>query len=323
MKILSIFNTFANLRQESDPQFQGYIDGLTSVLMQRGIKQDIVWSSCLNTPSTRCKLMDIFEQDIYYSFIDQLEPLPVTVNLTAMKMDEKYGPYDAFLYIDSGIRFLEEHQLAKFLHVHQDTKAGMTSCVTDTDGGYFECLHWGNYIDDYRDIDSHFTDGIFRIPIGGACNLHCQFFDRSIFETFNNKIYVDSFAGQASESVFSHICASVGKSWILTNKIKVQHLVGMDGASSGFSPAEWVRKGNNRLDHPYKIDSIFRVIREGQKYGLGIQEFSSEGIQSDKSKFDENGFALDPQLKYYIRDNLFVPKSLLDYDKIKYQLIKL
>lgn len=322
MKILSIFNTFSS-QVESDAQLQGYIDGLSSILMQRGVDQDVVLSSCLNTAPCRSHLMDLFDDNLFYSFIDELQPLPVTVNLTALKMTTLRGSYDAYLYVDSGVRLTEEVQIAQLVHNHKDNNAAMTSAVVNTDGGYYETLHWGEYVDDYRDIDKHFTHGIYKIPLGGAVNLHFQLFDRSIYESFNSRIYSDIFAGQASESVFTYICASLKKPFILTNDVKVDHLTGMDGASSGFSPAEWVRKGNNRLDHPFKIDSIFRVIREGAPFGLGYQTFSPEGVQPDRSKYDDNGFALTDDLMYYIRSNLFLNKNQFDYGAINHQLITL
>lgn len=323
MKILSIFNTFANNKPESEAQIQGYIDGLTSVLMQKGVDQDVVLSSCLNTALTRNYLMEVFDNSIYYSFINELQPLPVTVNLTVLEMEEKYGPYDAFLYVDSGIRFRDEYQLAHLVHTHYDYKAGMTSALTSNDTGLFEAMGWGKHIDDHSDIDKYFDkQGVFKFPIGGACCLHLQLFDKAIYEFFNKRIYTDIWSSHCSESCFSHICASISKNYILTKEVVVDHLIGMDGASGGFSPGEWVRKGNNRLNHPYRTRSIFEIFNEGQHLGLGFQEFGG-GVIAPKDKFSPEGFALEEQLKYYIRDNLFLSKNLLDYDKIKHELISL
>lgn len=324
MKILTIFNTFANLKNESDAQIQGYIDGLSSILMQKGVDQDIVLSSCLNTVACRNHLMDYFEDSITYSFINEIQPLPVTVNLTALKMTsfKGRGGYDAYLYVDSGVRFEEEFQLANLVHIHRDNKAGMTSALTDTDTGLFEACGWGSHIDDHRDIDKYFTNGVYQFKIGQACSLHLQLFDRAIYDTFNERIYTDIWASHCSESCFSHICASICKPYIITNEVKVRHLIGMDGASGGFSPAEWVRRGNNRLDHPYKTRSIFEIFQEGQSKGLGFQEFGG-GVIAPKDKFSPEGFALDDSLKYYIKDHLFLNRNQLDYGAINHQLIEL
>lgn len=322
MKILSIYNTFANNKQESDAQFQGYVDGISSILMQKGVDQDVVISSCLNTTPCRTRLMDVFESNIRYSFIDELQPLPVTVNLTVMKMEEKYGPYDAFLYVDSGVRFRDEYQLAHLVHTHYDYKAGMTSALTSNDTGLYEAMGWGKHIDDHSDIAKYFDkQGVFKFPIGGACCLHLQLFDRAIYESFG-KIYTDIWASHCSESCFSHICGSIGKNYIITNEVVVDHLIGMDGASGGFSPRAWMEKGGNRLDHPYKTRSIFEIFKDGQHLGLGFQEFGG-GVIAPKDQFSPEGFALNQDLKHYIKNNVFLSKELLDYNKIKHQLITL
>ena len=324
MKILAIYNSFSNLYNESEMQLQGYIDGLSSILMQRGVDQDVVWSSCLNTTACRNYVMDCFGDSVFYSFIDELQPLPVTVNLTAQAMTtlRGRGGYDAYLYVDSGIRLNEDFQIAQLVHTHKDNNAGMTSGLTDTDTGLFEACGWGEYIDDHRDIDKFFKHGIYQFKIGEACSLHFQLFDRSIYEFFGERIYTDIWASHCSESCFSHICASINKPYIITNEVKVQHLIGMDGASGGFSPAEWVRKGNNRLDHAYKTRSIFEIFREGQPLGLGFQEFGG-GVIAPKDQFSPEGFALNDALKYYIRDHLFLNKNQLDYGSINRQLIAL
>ena len=142
------------------------------------------------------------------------------------------------------------------------------------------------------------------------------------YEIFG-RIYTDCFLGHCSESVSSHVCASIKKSYLLTNKVKVSHLTGLDGGSSGYSPAEWVRKGNSRFDQPYRIPSIREAIKRGLQYGMGYQAWCPEGFPADKSKFDENQFALDPELKHYIKREMFLSKELLDYNKIAHQLIQL
>lgn len=322
MKILTCFNSYCGATERPE-QILGYIDGISSILMQQGIYQDVVWSSCLNSPPCRSKVMDIFEDNIYYCFIDELHPISVTFNLSALKMTElRDEPYDLYLYIDSGIRFLDENQLKILTDIHIKNKSGMTSAMVDLDSGIFEGLKWGKHIDDHTDIDKYFENGIYQIKLGQAISIHCQLFDKEIYTNFN-RLCGDIFAGHALETVFSHICASIGKKNLLTNKVLVHHLPGMDGGAAGFSPADWVRKGNDRLDQPYKIDSIFRVMREGQKYGLGYVEWYPQAVKTDMSKFDENGFALDPQLKHYIKDNIFLSKELLDYNKIKCDLIRL
>lgn len=322
MKILSIFNTFGASREESEAQVRGYEEGLSSILMQRGVDHDIVLSSCLNTAPTRNHLMEVFDDSIFYSFIDQCEPLPVTVNLTVMKMEEKYGPYDGYLYIDSGIRLTEDDQIAKLAHIHSDNNAAMTSGLTDNDTGIFEGLQFGRFVDDHENLDSLFTNGIYRIPVGRAVSLHFMIFDKSIYAEFN-RIYTDLFASHTSESSFSFICASLHKPWILTNTVKVLHTLGLDGQSGGFSPSEWVRKGNSRFDHPYKVNSVVEIFNRGKEFGLGLQIWDNVVVPDIQDKFDAEGGALDPRLKDFIRDNLFLSKDLLNYDTIKCQLIKL
>lgn len=322
MKILSIFNTYGGGVQESDKQIQGYQDGLSTLLMQRGVEQDVVLSSCLNTTPARTKLMDVYEDNIFYSFTDELRPLPVTVNLTAKRMTELRGPYDIYCYVDSGIRFREEHQLAHLVHIHYDHKAGMTSALTQNDTGLYESCHWGQYPDDHRDIDKYFKNGIYKFKVGEACCLHLQLFDKSIYDFFDQRIYYECFASQCSEASFSHLCASINKPYIITNEVVVDHEISMDGPSSGFSARKWVEKGNSRFDHPYLCGSLIDIFKRGQHLGLGMQEHCGV-VVSPKDQFSSEGFALNPDLKHYIKNNVFLSKELLDYSKIKHQLIQL
>ncbi len=76
---------------------------------------------------------------------------------------------------------------------------------------------------------------------------------------------------------------------------------------------------NNMLKEAFyvKRNSIVEIAKEGQKYGLGYEEAQGVVIHDDKH-YDENGYCINDKLKKYIRDNLFVPTSLLDYDRIKH-----
>ena len=42
----------------------------------------------------------------------------------------------------------------------------------------------------------------------------------------------------------------------------------------------------------------------------------------DPQKYDQNGFALDPRLKEFIKQNFYLPESVLNYDQIKVEFIK-
>jgi hypothetical protein len=163
--------------------------------------------------------------------------------------------------------------------------------------------------------DDAFVNGNLIIPVGKAVNLHVQIFSNEFFKIYN-RILPDIFAGQCMESVFSFMCAAIKKKWVVHKGIILNHKTGMDGPSSGFSPAQWMMSGKNRWDHLFlKNESILNIINRGYEYGMGYEEVQKIVVH-DSSKYDENGYAKSDQLKEYIRDNLYLSTNEFDYSKI-------
>jgi len=140
----------------------------------------------------------------------------------------------------------------------------------------------------------------------------------ALYEAYDNRVWPDIFASYSSETVFSFLVAAIQKRWAVVTTPRVTHIVEMDGRSAGFknelAPISW--------DHMYKIPhSILDICAAGQPYGLGYQECDQIAMH-DPTQFDEKGYCINSDLEDFIKENLFLSKDYLDYDKIYHEFIK-
>lgn len=289
-----------------------YIKALESILNQNFPDFKVVLSSCLNSLESINLIKRYFGDDIEYNCILDRVPVSVSFNDSVDKCISKFGEFDSYLFVDSGIDFSTNDMVLSGLHdLLLSGPYSMVSARTDTDTG----------MDDWfkTDVkgDSLFSSGHFEIPVGKAINLHVQLFSESVRKTYG-RILPDIFAGQCMESVFSFLAAAIKTKWVVHQSLILKHLTGMDGPSSGFAPHKHVQEtGKPRWDHVFaSSESIKDIISRGLDYGMGYEE--NQGIFNHLAeKYDENGFCLDEQLKSYIRDNLFLPRNIFDYSKIR------
>lgn len=314
-KILAVYNC---CQLGSDQQMPYYIDALRSLLAQTaknwGKDYQIVVSGCAMNEPSKNTLREYFGNTINLNFIDENYPLSVTFNHTVKKCVEHYGPFEGYLYIDSGINFWDPSQrwdgvelLYNKFKEHDD--AVVAAFPSNDDGGSW----WGLAM----------TQEDLILPIGKATNLHCQIFPEKWRATYGH-ILLDTFASNCQESLFSFLAAAIKKKYLVTNKVSVLHLTNLDGASFGS------RRPNNTDRHPmspnfetgglfYKrVKSIDETYMEGREFGFGFEECKVYWLHNPK-KFDSNHFALDDRLQPFLKKELFLPPELLNYDQIRSQ----
>jgi hypothetical protein len=182
----------------------------------------------------------------------------------------------------------------------------MITVQTDGDNGFDMWLGFNNVIgNDYI------------VPIGKACNLHCQLFTNELYETYNNKIIPDVFAAFCTESSFSFLNAAMHKKWVIAKDIIVYHKQSLDNASMYFQhkSERFDNFWNNLLFNRNANDFI--NDQEAIDAGLGYEEVNNIMLHKN-DMYDENGYSLVPdRLKRVILKYLYLNNSELDYENIR------
>lgn len=307
-KLLVIFNTCGINRAREN--FYQYAFHIQTILDQGFKDMHLVVSSCMNSDNAKNYLMNTFGKELSYNFIDDQLPVSITFNHSVKKCIEKFGKFDGYLYLDSGINFLgSDDFISKLYDLYSTKKYAMVSSRVTHDGG------WDTWFNGQE--ESLFNNNVFEIPVGKAINLHAQIFSSEMLEYYGN-ILPDIFAGQCMESTFSFLCAALKKKWGVHKEVLLNHETSMDGASSGFLPFMWERQGNKKWDHLFGTnESILDIINRGVKYGMGYEELQGI-IMHDKNKYDSDGYAIDENLKSYIKENLYLKQNQFDYNNINH-----
>lgn len=311
-KLLIVFNT-CGINRESPFTYSNHI---RTILGQNFDDFHLAVSSCMNSLECMAFLNDQFGSKISYNHINDRLPISVTFNDTVEQCVNEFGEFENYMYVDSGIDFsVSTNVIQEMITLHESGPYAMTAARTDDDMGL------NDWFGTDMKGDSAFSNGNLVIPVGRAVNLHVQIFSRE-YVNFYKRPLPDIFAGQCMESVFSFMCAAIKRKWIVHKDIILRHKTGMDGPSSGFSPALWVIDGKKRWDHLFSTnESIVDIINRGYKYGMGYEEIQNI-VTHDSSLYDANGYALSDDLKQYIRDNLYLKDDQFAYSKINRKFVK-
>lgn len=309
MSIALVYNTCGLSGKEN---FDHYRRSIDSILNQNDKDFNLVISDCMSSEETRQQFLGTYRKDqrVSYCFIDDILPVNITFNCSVLDFIERWGPRDGYMYIDSGVDFCGNPDIiGNSYELFKRTNAGMLHLWSDDDNG----LYVGGWGVDWLDTEKDYI----VVLIGKACNLHCQVFSHKLVE-FYGKPYGDVHAGQCSESTFSFVCAALRLNWVISKDIKVNHIKGVDGASFGFSRKDCLPWQNLMPGSRSALDIITDPV--GIAAGFGYEE-NQNVLVHDSDQFDENGFCKNNVLKHFIRENLFLPKSALDYNKINRKFI--
>lgn len=314
-KLLIIYN-IAEVIQKRDNS-TNYLQILSSLFTQNIIKDcRIIISGCKVTDRTKKILRDYFDNKVSYNWIEDAIPINITYNLSVLEGIKTFGEFDGYLYMDSGT-IIETSNGLELIHNKLQNRAGIVSVLSDADSGL---AWWFNIADnDIEGRNNLFKNGDLIMPIGSAVNGICYAFSKE-FQQFYEKLIPDIFAGYCVESVYTFLCAAINTHWLVTNQVKIRHWHAMEGGSQCSNPIKWKEDGNKPYDHPFIINSIIERINNGVIYGIGYEEHLPV-IKHDPSKFDKNGFAIYPELKEYIKNNLYLKESEFNYKNINYEWI--
>tara|TARA_R100000664_G_C2758968_1_gene148269 strand:- start:1767 stop:2720 length:954 start_codon:yes stop_codon:yes gene_type:complete len=289
-----------------------YVEALNTISSQKFTDYTLAVSACKNPDSQIKKIVDKCNVDFINS-VDDILPVNITFNDTVRECVKEYGDFEAFLYLDSGVKFTEESQLGDLISLYESGNYGMTSAQVDNDFGW--C---------WFGLDEYSKPVLVKdliVPVGLACNLHCQIFSKDILDYYGN-VMPDIFRSYCTESVFSFINAALQKQWVISSKVRVHHAFtvpdgqpndgdGLDGHSSGFRapPGTW-----DDVYPPYTMREIIS-LEEGTRCGFGYEEL--RGIKRHNPEcYDDKHFCTNDDLKKFLKKYLYRDIKDFNYDEI-------
>ena len=314
MKILTVYNTCGIKRDN----LEAYKKSLSSILSQIGVDQTVVVSSCMNSKFCLYALKEHFGNKIEIVFFSEPYIVNVTFNKTVQIMNEKYGSFDGYLYIDSGVVLNQVDAISQAVNRFETNIYSMVGLQVDIDAGF-------QFMGKNFSCDSskpQITEEDFLMPVGIANNLHIQIFSNDIYESFNKKLIPDVFAAYCTESTFPFLNAAVGKRWIMVKDVFCSHAHSIDGASSSQSHISKVHGNswNNLLFNRNALDFINDP--EAIESGLGYEECSGIMMHNPLA-YDENGNNLHRDtITKVINKYFYCNETELDYNKISYTYFK-
>lgn len=303
MKLLTVFNICHKDRDNCDH----YINSIRSILDQNldGIDNKLVISAVRNSDSCLKRLRSEFGDKIDICYYGELWTVNVTFNKTLQEVVKRFGGFAGYIYIDSGIVLTDPNTIKTMADLLSTNLYSMITMQTDTDNGFPGWLGF----DSVRGQD-------FIIPVGRACNLHCQLFSSELFETYGSKIMPDVFAAYCTESVFSFMNSVIHKRWVIAKDIVVHHSHGLDGGSMYFekisgrfgTPWNNLLFGRNALDFINDPEAI--------EAGLGYEEIHNIMVHKG-NMYEHDIFSRDQErLKRVILKYLFTNSDELNYANV-------
>jgi hypothetical protein len=292
-----------------------YEDAIKSVLAQKGFapgELKLVVSSCLSLDWTVHHLTHTFGNSISYNWITESVPLGISFNHTVKESVKRFGEFEGYLYLDSGVNFWCPTGHYDALRVLWDThlntpSVAITAALPSNDDGR---SWWG--------IQYPEAPGEYVFKTGQTTNLHCQIYSEEFRKAYNGRLHCDIFANDTSESVTSYLCAGIERKFQISNRLQVFHNCHLDGASIGWRGGDGPRK---RLMTEKTMDERYQ---EGYHVGFGYEECNGNmNWIHDPTLYDEAGRVKDPEaLRAFCAKELFLTSEQFDYDKISHHFVE-
>ena len=307
-KMLVVYNTCGFGRHEN---VDWYIDCINNILRQDFDGFYVILSSCGNSIDTIKRMIKEFKGKISFNFINDRITVNQSFNHSVQKAVENLGEFESYLYVDSGINFRENtHALQDAWDLYNSGPYGMVTLQASNDTGFGP---WFN-------VEDHFTDEHFEIPIGKACNLHTQLFSNNIFKAYDNKIIPDIFIAYCTESIFSFVAAGASEKWVILKDLVLEHLKSVDGATAGF---HHIGPKNDSTNNLFGGLDIYDIVKDPEAWDSGFGYEEMQGVFFHDDEKYENGFAKDPdRLKEFIRKNMFLKQDVFDYNKVTHKFVR-
>lgn len=307
-KYLVIYN-ICEIRCQNADWYETCLDNILKVDYS---KFHVLVSGCRVSKETKDRLYNKYKGKISFCYTDHYLPVNITFNLSVEDAVKKYGEFDGYVYIDSGVDIEDNVDFLKQIDDRFATgKFGMVTYQTDTDNGH----HW--FKQDYAQ-NPYIEDEDFIMPVGRCCNLHVTCFSNELLKAYK-RLVPDIFLAYCTESVFSFLNAALKLDWVIIKGVILKHLKSTDGASlcvdhTGPKGVHW--------DNNYGGLCMKEVLSDprAQQYGFGYEEIGGV-MMHNPACYDCNGHCTNDVLKEFIRDRLFLQPDRLDYNYILREFI--
>jgi len=328
-KLLVIYNT-CGMNLDAPYIIDYYINSIEGLLEQDFEDYKIVLSMYKNSLKCKKVLAQRFGNKISYVFYDEgLLTVNQTFNKTIQLCVEKFGKFEGYFYVNSGMTFgpcrttthpvhgsayydRDPNILKKLYETFKSGPYSMATVLVDWDAGFSQI---GFKYDSGPPAQIQGED--FIIPVGKAVNAHIQIYSHEFYEAYGRRVVPDVFAAYCSESIHSFLNAAIKKKWVIMKDIILHHQGTLEGSSSASFPHRSLKYGNpwnNLLHGRSALDFINDP--EAIEAGLGYEECNQIMMHKEEA-FDENGYAKYPEkLKEIIKKYFFLSKDEFDYDKI-------
>ena len=138
-KMLVVYNTCGFSGREN---VAWYIDCIKNILNQDFVDFEVVLSSCGNTMPVIKTLLQTFGKKITYNITKERMTVNQSFNHTVQKCVERYGEFESYLYVDSGINFRHNKDvLSKAYNLFKSGPYGMVTIQASNDTGFKEWLN--------------------------------------------------------------------------------------------------------------------------------------------------------------------------------------
>jgi hypothetical protein len=317
MRVLVVYNIcgikFNNLEMWSNH--------LQDILNQEYSNFTVAVSGCVVSEDSKIELEKLKDKysNIVFNWIEDILPVNVTFNHTVQVCTEQLGEFDGHLYVASDVKFGTDTKVVeKLVYLHLNSNSAMTYALVDNDHGLD-----GWYADIWGDLDKMLETDHFCINIGRTANMHVILFDKSIYQTFNNKVIPDIFASHCTETTYSYLTAALGKKYVVHNKdIMLGHIGFADGHSVGFIN-EIQYNDSIAWKHLFKssIPAEERLLSaEAKASGFGYEAHRGL-LPHDESMYDENENHIEPEkLLGFLKKAIYLSDDEFNYKTINYKL---
>lgn len=312
-RILVTYN-ICGISKDNTDIYPSYLERIVSQKMDDECK--IIVSACCPRERTIPTLMEKFPQCSYNVIHDRI-PVNASFNHAVLEGVKKWGKFDAYVYVTCDSIFNNNGQMQDLFNmVKNNENYGMVSARIDRDSCYAYGLKLGRgHWDDAGAMSIMFAGGSdYIVPVGRACAAHVNIYSSRMFD-FYGRCCPDVFSGYCTESVFTFVCGAIKQNWVISAKNLVSHTPSLDVPSAGFRPEERAEK---TYYQGFKIENLEPIFNNEYaiSLGLGLEECQNIHVHRE-DQYDENGFCINDKLKDYIKENLYLPEHIFNYNEVK------
>ena len=241
----------------------------------------------------------------------------ITFNL-AIQYFKAMNNFTYFIFCSDDCMMINNKDLSTLLSVFQhSTDIGQVTALVNRDNA----AKW------YPKYSGFEKDSLpVYVSLGEAVNIHLSIYSKFFMEKYDYK-YIDVLTAWATESVGTFLHAAIGTRWAHCKSVQLKHPKNVKPIQKGYS-------GYNTYKNFRSIESIFEG---GVQLGLGFEcwmnlpelhstkENRKKMLKWDKYKFchmfnkkvySKTGECKNKEKLYnYIKENLFLPKNIFDYDE--------